>query len=93
MSADGRPYRDCLAWLDEANLVGELEPVGTDPRFARQGLAAAASRYALNQLRRLGANTCVVYARGDDAYPGPLRLYELLGFRRYTESVTFRRLR
>lgn len=90
---DGSFAAYCLAWLDEANAVGELEPVGTDPRFARRGLAAAACWFALGQLRRLGARSCVVYARGDDAYPGPLRLYESLGFRRYAEAVTFRRLR
>jgi ribosomal protein S18 acetylase RimI-like enzyme len=90
---DGSFAAYCLAWLDEATGVGELEPVGTDPRFARQGLAAAACTFALGQLRRLGAHTSVVYARGDAAYRGPLRLYESLGFRRYTESVTFRRTR
>ena len=88
---DGSFAAYCLAWLDEANAVGELEPVGADPRFARQGLAAGACTSALEQLRRLGAHTCVVYARGDDSYPAPLRLYESIGFRRYTESVTFRR--
>jgi ribosomal protein S18 acetylase RimI-like enzyme len=86
---DGSFAAYCLAWLDEANGVGELEPVGTDPRFAGQGLATAACAFALGQLRRLGAHTAVVYARGDDAYPGPLRLYESLGFQTYSESITF----
>lgn len=88
---DGSFAAYCLAWLDEVNGVGELEPVGTDPRFARQGLAAAACTLALGQLRRLGARTAIVYARGDDAYRGPKRLYESLGFRQHTASVSFRR--
>ena len=87
---DGSFAAYCLAWLDEANAVGELEPVGTDPRFARQGLAAAACTSALHQLRRLGAHTCVVYARGDDSSRRRSGSTKSLGFRRYTESVTFR---
>jgi ribosomal protein S18 acetylase RimI-like enzyme len=81
----------CLAWLDERNRVGELEPVGTDPRFARRGLAAAVCTFALARLREHGARTAVVYARGDAAYPAPKRLYESIGFRPFTRSVTFRR--
>lgn len=83
----------CLAWLDEANGVGELEPVGTDPRFGRRGLAAAACVFALGQLARLGARAAIVYARGDAAYPGPKQLYESIGFRQHTSSRTFRRER
>ena len=83
----------CLAWLDEANGVGELEPVGTDPRFGCRGLAAAACAFALGQLARLGARAAIVYARGDAAYPRPKRLYESIGFRQYTSSRTFRRER
>ena len=30
---DGRLAAYCLAWLDEANAAGELEPVGTHPEF------------------------------------------------------------
>jgi hypothetical protein len=32
---DGRLAAFALGWLDAANRVGELEPVGTDPRCAR----------------------------------------------------------
>jgi ribosomal protein S18 acetylase RimI-like enzyme len=70
----------CLAWLDEDNAVGELEPVGTHPEHARRGLARAACGEALRRLRELGARVAVVYARGDDEYTAPLRLYHSLGF-------------
>ena len=35
---DGALVAFALGWLDEVNRVGELEPVGTDPRHARRGL-------------------------------------------------------
>jgi predicted N-acetyltransferase YhbS len=70
----------CLAWLDEDNAVGALEPVGTHPAHARRGLATAVCLEALRRLRELGARVAVVYARGDDEYPAPLRLYRSLGF-------------
>ena len=90
---DGTFAAYCLAWLDEENRVGELEPVGTDPRFARRGLAAAVCTFALHRLRDHGAERAIVYARGDAAYPGPLRLYESIGFRPFTRSLGFRRTR
>jgi hypothetical protein len=37
-SPDGEFVANCLIWLDDHNRVGELEPVGTDPRFRRLGL-------------------------------------------------------
>jgi ribosomal protein S18 acetylase RimI-like enzyme len=80
---DGSFAASCLAWLDEENRVGELEPVGTDPRFRRRGLGAAVCTYALAQLRAHGAEIAIVYARGDSAYPAPRRLYESIGFHAY----------
>jgi hypothetical protein len=50
-------------------------------------------RFALRRLAALGAPAAAVKARGDDAYPGPLRLYESLGFRRHTRSVEYRKAR
>ncbi|BCJ35721.1 N-acetyltransferase [Actinocatenispora thailandica] len=79
-----------LGWLDGANAAGELEPVGTDPRYARRGLAAAASIACLHALRAAGATRAVVYPRGDAAYPVPRRLYTALGFRPVARTVTYR---
>ena len=38
---DGSLVAYCLAWLDDANRVGELEPVGTHPDYRRRGLAVS----------------------------------------------------
>jgi ribosomal protein S18 acetylase RimI-like enzyme len=88
---DGSFAASCLMWLDPASGAGELEPVGTDPRFARQGLAAAVCTFALRQLRDHGGRTAVVYPRGDDGHSAARHLYESLGFRASGQVVPFRR--
>lgn len=68
-----------LAWLDEGSASGELEPVGTDAAFRRQGYGAKACAAALHRLRDNGARTAVVYAVSDPANQGPRALYESVG--------------
>jgi ribosomal protein S18 acetylase RimI-like enzyme len=91
VAPDGRIAAYCLAWLDEENRAGELEPVGTHADFRRRGLAAAVCSFALRRLREEGANLAVVYSRGDAAYPAPKLLYESLGFRAHARTITLRR--
>ena len=80
-----------LAWLDDINGVGELEPVGTIPKYQGLGLARAASLAALHALKNVGAGSAVVYPRGDDAYPIPARLYSRMGFVPHARTVTYSR--
>jgi GNAT superfamily N-acetyltransferase len=80
-----------LAWLDEANRVGELEPVGVRAEEQRRGLGRAVCLYALQRLREHGAETAVVGSRGDDAYPGPRTLYESIGFRELWRDLVYSR--
>lgn len=85
---DGRYAAYCLIWLDDANAVGELEPVGTDPDFRRQGLATAACLAAMHALRNLGAREAVVYPVAN--HPGgAIHLYEQLGFTPYARTLRF----
>jgi ribosomal protein S18 acetylase RimI-like enzyme len=86
---DGTLVAFALGWLDDVNRVGELEPVGTDPRHARQGLGVAASLACLHALRGAGAAQAVVYPRGDSAYPVARRLYFGLGFQPVARTVTY----
>jgi ribosomal protein S18 acetylase RimI-like enzyme len=78
-----------LAWLDEQNLVGELEPVGVRAEDQRRGLGRAICLFALQRLREAGAETALVGSRGDDAYPGPRALYESIGFRELWRDLVF----
>jgi GNAT superfamily N-acetyltransferase len=78
-----------LAWYDPDNRVGEFEPVGTDPRFRRRGLGRALSLFGLEKLRELGATHAIVQSRGDEAHPGPSRLYESVGFREFSRNCRY----
>ena len=93
VAPDGSVASYALAWLDERNRVGELEPVGTLPEHRRRGLARAVNLFALQRLRAAGAETGLVGSRGDAAYPIPSRLYESIGFREIRRFVRFSRSR
>jgi ribosomal protein S18 acetylase RimI-like enzyme len=55
--------------------------VGTHPDHARRGLARAVCTAAIRRAGELGARWVIVYARADDVYSAPKRLYESMGFR------------
>jgi ribosomal protein S18 acetylase RimI-like enzyme len=81
---DGSLAAYCLAWLDDENRVGELEPVGTHPDHRRRGLAAAVCRFALRRLRDEGATRAIVYSiEGSEA----TALYESIGLREHARSL------
>jgi ribosomal protein S18 acetylase RimI-like enzyme len=82
-----------LCWYDEANRVGELEPVGTHPDHRRRGFGAAVCRYALRRLQEVGAQRAIVYAGGRDEDLPARALYESLGFRRHTRMTELRKER
>jgi ribosomal protein S18 acetylase RimI-like enzyme len=90
---DGRWVANCCVWLDDANGVGEFEPVGTDADFRRRGYGRAVMLAALHALRAAGAGTATVGVRGDDDYPVPRKLYFGLGFETYAQTMTFERRR
>ena len=83
-AADGTFASYALAWLDAANRVGELEPVGTHPDHRRLGLASAVCLLALRRLRDASAERAIVYAWADS----PAKtLYESIGFREHARSL------
>jgi ribosomal protein S18 acetylase RimI-like enzyme len=87
---DGSLVAYALAWLDDANRVGELEPVGTHPDHRRRGLASAVCRFALHRLREEGAERGIVYSlAGSDA----TALYESIGMREHARSIQLLRRR
>ena len=89
--AAGELVASALVWLDPATGVGLLEPVGCLPAHRGQGLARAVTLAALHALRSAGGAVAQVTPRGDDAYPGPQRLYRSLGFRPTARTVTWTR--
>jgi ribosomal protein S18 acetylase RimI-like enzyme len=73
----------------DRRLAVHLEPVGTDPRFRRQGLGRAVCLAAMHALRAAGADRAVVYPTFGHGHPGAIPLYADLGFRPYARSVSY----
>ena len=86
---DGRFAAYVLCWYDDANRAGLFEPVGTHPDFRRLGLGSAVCRYGLRRLHDEGATSVLVLAAEEPA----VRLYESVGFRRYTRIVEVQKRR
>jgi GNAT superfamily N-acetyltransferase len=89
VAPDGSVASYALAWLDDSNAVGELEPVGTHADHRRRGLARATNLFALQRLRDEGAKTALVACREADADPAACALYASIGFRERRRLVTF----
>lgn len=85
---DGSFAAFCLAWLDRANRVGLLEPVGTHPDHQRRGLATAVCLGALGSLRQAGARLALVNSITGSAATS---LYERLGMRSVARHIALRR--
>jgi ribosomal protein S18 acetylase RimI-like enzyme len=88
VAPDGSFAAFCLCWLDEENLVGNLEPVGTHPDHRRRGLARAVSLAGLRSLRTAGAETALVYSVGGSH---TTQLYESVGFTSRSRHLAFRK--
>jgi ribosomal protein S18 acetylase RimI-like enzyme len=90
---DGSFAAYVLCWYDDANRVGEFEPVGTHPNHRRRGFGAAVCSYALRRLQEEGAAQAIVYASGRPDQRQASALYESVGFRRHTRVIELRRTR
>jgi ribosomal protein S18 acetylase RimI-like enzyme len=90
---DGSFAAYVLCWYDDANRVGEFEPVGTHQNYRRRGFGAAVCRYALHRLREEGGRQAIVYASGEPDQRQASALYESVGFRRHTRMLELRRRR
>jgi GNAT superfamily N-acetyltransferase len=86
---DGSLAASALGWYDDANRVGEFEPVGTHPEHRRLGLARAVLLFGMQCLRDAGAEHAIIGCRGDDAYPVPKQVYESIGFRELSRDMPF----
>jgi ribosomal protein S18 acetylase RimI-like enzyme len=84
---DGGFAASALLWPDDENGVGELEPVGVDPRYRRRGYGAAVCAYALRRWHEEGGRQAIVYCMSDEA----CALYASLGFTRHATLVSYRR--
>jgi GNAT superfamily N-acetyltransferase len=86
---DGSLATSALGWYDEANRVGEFEPVGTHPDHRRLGLASAVMLFGMQRFRDAGATRAIVGFRGDAGYPIPKLVYESIGFRELSRDLPY----
>jgi len=76
---DGSVAAFGMAWLDDANRVGEFEPVGTHPDWRGRGLGRAVLAEGLRRLGARGVRSAIVYVEADNE--PAMRLYASVGFR------------
>jgi len=64
----------CFAgmWIDEVNHYAYLEPLATDPKYRKLGLASAVLTESMKRTAQFGAEYC---------FGGPVGFYEKIGFR------------
>ena len=81
-SDDGRIVAYAMAWADAESGTGQLEPVGTRPRFWRRGLGRVANCEAIRRMRERNLKTAAVCTYAGHA-PN-IAFYESCGFERIT---------
>lgn len=97
MAPDGTPAAGCICWVDPMNRVGLFEPVGTHPRFRRQGLATALVLDGLQRLRERGMQTALVlgFHPGNEAdnteFTSARFVYEAAGFQLQRRTYIYHR--
>ena len=74
-------------WTKVHGRLGEVYVLGVDPQASGSGLGAAMTVIGLEHLRGLGLSQAMLYV--DDDNRAALRLYERLGFERYSSDVSF----
>jgi GNAT superfamily N-acetyltransferase len=89
VAPDGSLACSALGWFDEANRVGEFEPVGTHPDHRRLGLASSILLFGMQRFRDAGATDAIIGCRGDDDYPIPKLVYHGIGFREISRDLPY----
>ncbi len=90
VAPDGRLTAFALCWLDEANRVGLVEPVGTHPDFQRKGLARALLLAGLRQMQARGMQSVVIASAADHVASNTL--YRSLGFEPISRELVYVRV-
>jgi ribosomal protein S18 acetylase RimI-like enzyme len=78
VAPDGHFGAFANVWLDQANKVGQFEPVGTAPAERRLGLAQAVLSEGLRRMQARGMETAIVIVEA--AEQAACRLYASVGF-------------
>jgi mycothiol synthase len=84
---DGRLVAFCVCWLNEENLVAQIEPLGCHKDFRRYGLGRVALAEGLKRLISMGAKE--IYVETDDYRNTAFRLYESFDFKVFRDVLVY----
>lgn len=79
VAPDGSFAAFAIAWHDEVNHIGSLEPVGTHPNHRRKGLGKAVVLHAMHQMKDAGMQWATVANEGSNE--ASRALYQSCGFK------------
>ena len=79
VAPDGSFAAFAIAWHDEVNHIGSLEPVGTHPNHRRKGLGKAVVLHAMHQMKDAGMHWATVANEGSNE--ASRALYQSCGFK------------
>ncbi|HEY4607101.1 MAG TPA: GNAT family N-acetyltransferase [Acidimicrobiia bacterium] len=88
VTPDGR-IASFVIWWPDASGIGQIEPMGTDPAFQRQGVGRALMRYAFSRMKDAGMTQVRVIT--DDYRMDAVAFYPAVGFTRVADLRFWRR--
>ena len=77
---------------DETSRMGELYMLAVDPEHQRQGIGAALTDFAIEQLKQAGMTVAMVETGGDPGHTPARALYQHAGFTRLPVARYFKPL-
>lgn len=89
VAPDGTLAGCCIAWLDPATGVAEIEPLGVVPEHRRNGVAVAMCLEVAARAGALGGAQIFINTGPREEYPGPAAAYAKAGFRPVERATTY----
>jgi hypothetical protein len=91
VTPDGEHASFCFVWIDRANRIAEIDPIGTRPEYQKKGLARAVVVECFRRLKDEGIRLAYI-ASGPEPLPSN-KLYESLNpVRRWNERKWVRQV-
>ena len=81
-----------LALSRHSDQLGEIYMIAVDPDYQRRGIGAELTRFAIEQLKRMGVAIAMVDTGGDPGHGPARQTYEKCGFRKLPVARYFMKL-
>jgi ribosomal protein S18 acetylase RimI-like enzyme len=89
VAPDGELAGCCIAWLDPASGVAELEPLGVAPGHRRRGVAVALCLEVAARVAAAGGHEVFINTGPQEEYPAPAAAYAKAGFGVEQRATTY----